>query len=114
MSTNPLGLPDPFVWSNYTDILGGPLFWRPLLTSIVVAVLTVAIILVCACLAAFALARVGFRGRESVSGYFTLGLLFPGAVAIFPLYLMLRQLGLLDSSSGLPCRRRRSGCPSPS
>jgi raffinose/stachyose/melibiose transport system permease protein len=52
-------------------------------------------------MAAFALARIKFRGRELFRNYFMLGLLFPLAVAILPLYLQIRTIGLLDSYLGV-------------
>lgn len=101
ISTNPLGLPDPFVWDNYAAVLGEGVILRPLLNSIVVGALTVAVVLVCGTLATFAISRFTFKWRESVYAFFTLGLLFPAAVAILPLYLMLRQLDLLNSPLGV-------------
>lgn len=101
ISADPLGLPDPVIWDNYAAVLGGDVFWRPLLNSILVGVCTVVFVLVSGTLATFALSRFGFRGRESVYGFFTLGLLFPAAVAILPLYLMLRQLDLLNTPLGV-------------
>jgi len=52
-------------------------------------------------MAAFVLARVEFAGRHALGTYFTLGLLFPIGSAILPLYLLLRNIGLLDSLYGL-------------
>ena len=45
-------------------------------------------------MAAFALARIEFRGRDTLYSFFVLGLLFPTAVAVLPLYVLLRDLGL--------------------
>ncbi len=101
ISTNPLGLPNPVMWENYAAVLVGDAFWRPLLNSVIVGLLTVVIVLVCGTLATFALSRFTFRGRESVYAFFTLGLLFPAAVAILPLYLMLRLLDLLNTPIGV-------------
>lgn len=101
ISTNPLGLPNPWVWDNYASVLGGGVIWVPLVNSIIVGLLTVAIVLVCGVLATFAISRFRFRGRETVYGFFTIGLLFPAAVAILPLYLMVRDLGLLNSPLGV-------------
>ena len=58
-------------------------------------------VLPAASLAAFVLARYAFRGREVVYGLFTLGLLFPVAVAILPLFIVLRQVGLLSNPLGV-------------
>ena len=52
-------------------------------------------------MAAFVLARYPFRGRELVYGLFTIGLLFPIAVAILPLFVTLRQVGLLSNPLGV-------------
>ena len=52
-------------------------------------------------MAAFALSRYTFKGREALYTLFTLGLLFPISVATLPLYLLLRQLGLLESPLGV-------------
>jgi len=101
ISADPLGLPNPIVWDNYAAVLGGDVFWRPLVNSAVVGALTVVLTLISGTLATFALSRFKFRGRESVYGFFTLGLLFPAAVAILPLYLMLRQLHMLNTPLGV-------------
>jgi hypothetical protein len=49
----------------------------------------------------FAFARMTFPGREVLFTFFALGLLFPTAVAILPLYILVRGLGLLDSPLGV-------------
>ncbi|MHA7189430.1 carbohydrate ABC transporter permease [Arthrobacter sp. MDT2-16] len=111
IAANPLGLPLPATFENYSTILGGDLFWRPLFNSIVIAVLTVAIMLITASLAAYPLARFQFRGREAVYAFITLGLLFPAAVAITPLYLLLRQLDLLNTPIGVALPQVAFGIP---
>ena len=101
IGAEPWGLPTDPVWSNYTDVLGGGLFWQTLLNSVVIAALTLVLVLVAGTTAAYAVSRLRFRGRESVYSFFTLGLLFPAAVAILPLYLMVRQLGLMNTPLGV-------------
>ncbi len=99
--TEPVGLPEPWVTSNYTTILESRSFWRQLWNSTLIALLTTLIVLPAASLAAFVLARFRFWGRELVYGLFTLGLLFPVAVAILPLFIVLRQIGLLSHPLGV-------------
>jgi len=101
IGSSPLGLPATPVWSNYGDVLTGDTFWRTLFNSLTVASLTLLFVLVSGAMAAFAVSRLRFRGRESVYAFFTLGLLFPAAVAILPLYLMIRQLGLMNTPLGV-------------
>src|SRR4029078_4131280 len=52
-------------------------------------------------MAAFALSRYTFKGREALYTLFTIGLLFPFTAAALPLYLLLRQLGLLENPLGV-------------
>ncbi len=76
-----------------------------------IALLTAAIVLPAASLAAYVIARYPFKGRELVYGLFTLGLLFPVAVAILPLFIMLRQVGLLSSPLGVALPQAAFGLP---
>ncbi|MGD2102857.1 MAG: carbohydrate ABC transporter permease [Acidimicrobiia bacterium] len=101
IASDPVGLPDPWVFANYLDTLALPAFWHQMLNSTVIAVVTTAVVLPAASLAAFVIARYRFRGREGFYTLFTLGLLFPVAVAILPLFIVLRQLGLLNSPLGV-------------
>jgi len=107
-------IPSPWVVSNYTDILFGAnagVFWREVLNSLIVAVIAVAATVIPASLAAFALARVAFRGREAMYTLFVLGLLFPAAVAILPLYILVRDLGLSGNFIGVALPEAAFGLP---
>ena len=101
LAANPVGLPDPWVWTNYTDSLTSASFWVQLRNSAVVAGLSTGIVVLFAALAAFVIARREFPGREVAYTVFTLGLLFPVTVAILPLLILVRDIGLLDNPLGL-------------
>jgi raffinose/stachyose/melibiose transport system permease protein len=97
-------IPDPWVVSNYTDVLFGkdaPAFWRQFANSAIIAAVAVTATVVLGSCAAFVFARIAFRGREAFYTLFTLGLLFPAAVAILPLYILLRQIGLEGNLLGV-------------
>ncbi|WP_156165019.1 carbohydrate ABC transporter permease [Demequina silvatica] len=94
LAANPTGLPDPWMWQNYWEILSQPLFWRQLLNSTLVAVATTAGVVLFGTMAAYPLARYSFKGRELVFVIFTTGLMFPLTVAVLPLYLLLRDMGI--------------------
>ena len=111
LAANPVGLPDPWIWTNYTDSLTGPSFWTQLRNSVVVAGLSTFIVVLFASLAAFVLARRQFPGREVAYTVFTLGLLFPATVAILPLIILIRDLGLQDSLIGLALPEAAFGLP---
>jgi raffinose/stachyose/melibiose transport system permease protein len=107
-------IPSPWVLSNYTDVLVGPnsgVFWQEVLNSLVVAAIAITATVVPASLAAFAFARIAFRGREAMYTLFTLGLLFPAAVAILPLYILVRDLGLSGNFLGVALPEAAFGLP---
>jgi raffinose/stachyose/melibiose transport system permease protein len=99
------------VFGNYIEVLGSKTFWGLVANSLLVAVGATAGVVVCGAMAAFALARIDFRGRELAYGAFTLGLLFPVGVAVLPLYLLLRQLDLLNSLWGVAIPEAAFGLP---
>jgi raffinose/stachyose/melibiose transport system permease protein len=101
LRTDPFGLPDSWVWSNYTDILTGHRFWEMLLNSLIIALLTVALTVTTGAMVAFLFAHLTFFGDRYLLSYFMLGLLFPAATAILPLFIKIRDLGLLDSYWGV-------------
>src|SRR5580765_416332 len=92
INTDPAGLPSPWVWSNYSGILSSGTFWRFLGNSALIAVVATSVAVGCGSMAAYALSRYSFKGREAFYGLFTVGLLFPLGVATLPLYLLLRQI----------------------
>lgn len=98
---NPFGLPLHPRWSNLTSILSGARYWRLLGNSLLVAGFVTAITVMLAGMAAFVLAHIRFFGREMLMGYLMLGLMFPAATAMLPLFIQIRDLGLLDSYAGL-------------
>jgi raffinose/stachyose/melibiose transport system permease protein len=101
ISEDPVGLPRPWVFDNYREILTSDTFWRQVTNSVVIAAITMALVIPCASAAAFALARFEFRGREAVFSLFTLGLLFPLTVAVLPLFITLRSFDLLNNWLGV-------------
>jgi raffinose/stachyose/melibiose transport system permease protein len=111
LSDNSFGLPSPWVVSNYTGILGDTAFWRMLGSSTLIAVATTILTVGAAALAAFALARFAFKGRELLFTLFAIGLMFPFAVAILPLFVLLRTFGLLDNPWGVILPQAAFGLP---
>ena len=107
----PVALPDPWVTDKYTSTMQSSGFWRQVANSTVIAILTTAIVLPAASMASFVIARYSFRGRQAVYGLFTLGLLFPVAVAILPLFIVLRQADLLSNPLGVALPQAAFGLP---
>ena len=101
LRTNPFGLPSQWLWSNYEGVLTTPHVWEMLGNSVSVGALTVLITLAVSAPAAFAFAHLKFFGEQLLLNYLLLGLTFPFATAILPLFLQIRDLGLLDTHWGI-------------
>jgi raffinose/stachyose/melibiose transport system permease protein len=101
ISTNSTGLPSPWVWTNYSTILSSAPFWQFLWNSTLIAAVATTLAVGLGSMAAFALSRYVFRGREAVYTLFISGLLFPIGIAALPLFLQLQLLGLLDNPFGV-------------
>jgi raffinose/stachyose/melibiose transport system permease protein len=101
LRTNPLGLPHVWLWHNYWDILTSRRYWRVLGNSLLIASFTVVLTVALAATAAFAFAHLRFFGRRFLFNYLVLGLMFPAAAAILPLFIRVRQLGLVDTPWGV-------------
>jgi raffinose/stachyose/melibiose transport system permease protein len=111
IAAHPVAIPDPWIGSNYSAVLRDHAFWRQLVNSAVIATIATLLTVGLGAMVAFALSRYQFRGRELIYVIFTLGLLFPIAVAILPLYILIRQLGLLDSPLGVALPEAAFGLP---
>lgn len=98
---NPFGLPAEWQWSNYGNILTSQRYWMQMGNSLLIAGLTVFLTLLFASMAAFTFAHVKFFGSDFLLNYFLIGLMFPAATAILPLFIRIRDLGLLDTYWGV-------------
>ncbi|MFQ3648092.1 MAG: carbohydrate ABC transporter permease [Anaerolineae bacterium] len=97
----PFGLPATPRWENYTDILRSETFWRQLGNSAFIVFGTVSITVTTSALLAFVFSRLMFPGRELIFNFFTLGLLFPVTIAFLPVFIQIRQLGLINNHFGI-------------
>src|SRR6266576_3254287 len=101
LRTNPFGLPQVWEWQNYAGILLSKRYWQLLGNSLIISTMTVVLTLIAASMAAFVFAQIKFFGSAMLMSYITMGLLFPAATAILPLFIKVRDLGLLDSYFGV-------------
>jgi len=101
ITVDPSGFPSKWQLVNYTEVLSSPIFWRQLSNSVICAVGTTIGVVVLGVAASFVLARYNFSGRAALYALFAAGLMFPITVAITPLYIMIRGLGLSDSLAGI-------------
>ena len=105
LSASPV--PRALTLDHFRDLLGargshGELsFLHHAGASLAVAIATTAVGIALSCTAAYALSRFRFPGRTSALTGFLVVQMFPASLLIIPLYVLLHQLGLLNSLSGL-------------
>ncbi|HET6599417.1 MAG TPA: carbohydrate ABC transporter permease [Burkholderiaceae bacterium] len=87
--------------SSYADVFRHQPFARNIVNSIVVGVVVVAVSLVLAVQAAFALGRIRFRGRSTLLVTILMVSMFPQVAVLSGMFELVRALGLYDSLPGL-------------
>ncbi|WP_314146624.1 carbohydrate ABC transporter permease [uncultured Leifsonia sp.] len=94
----PNWIPLDFEWGNFLKAINGPL---PLLTnmfnSLLIAVITTLGLLITAPMAGYAFARLEFPGRNAMFVALLASLMVPIQVTIIPLFLIMRNLGLINT-----------------
>ncbi|WP_369031097.1 carbohydrate ABC transporter permease [Streptomyces adonidis] len=80
---------------------GGLDFWRYLLNSVIVSTLISGCQLFFSAMAAYAFARLRWRGRDTVFGLFLAGLMVPAIFTLLPNFVLIKQLGLVDNLLGI-------------
>ncbi|MGW4945651.1 carbohydrate ABC transporter permease [Actinoplanes sp. NPDC004185] len=108
---NPFGLPEPWVPGNYLDTLGSGAFWLQAGNSLTVAIASTVLVVLVGAMAAYIFARYAFPGRELLFMLFAIGLMFPFAVAILPLFVLLREMNLLNNPLGVILPQAAFGLP---
>ncbi len=101
ITVSPSGWPDPWVITNYTQVLTSSMFWQQFGNSTISAVSTTVGAVALALMASFVIARYDFKGRGAMYSLFAAGLMFPLTVAITPLYLLIKNLGLTNNLIGI-------------
>ena len=101
ITASPAGLPGPWQFDNYLSVLSSGVFWQQLGNSVIAAVTTTVGVVVLGLMVSFVIARYRFRGRDALYSLFAAGLMFPITVAITPLYLLVKDLGLTNSLAGV-------------
>jgi raffinose/stachyose/melibiose transport system permease protein len=111
ITSSPAGFPSPWRIDNYLNVLTGPTFWLEIGNSAIVGLATTAGVVALGLMVSFVLARYHFRGRGAMYSLFAAGLMFPITVAITPLYILIKDLGLMNSLAGVILPQIAFGLP---
>ena len=100
-SIPPTFIPDPITGANFGRVTDAFNFWRFTANSIGVALTSTVLQVVTATMAAYAFARMEFKGRELLFALYLATMMIPLQVVIVPLFIEMRNLGLVDSYAAL-------------
>jgi multiple sugar transport system permease protein len=94
-------LPTRWTFENYVKLWKQSSYPVLVLNSLAVTTLTVLICLATGTIAAYAFSRFRFAGRVQIMLAYLVVRMFPAVLMIIPLFIVMRQVGLLDSTTGL-------------
>ena len=97
----PALVPRELVLDHYRALFRERDFWTPVRNSLVVAGATTVLSVVLGAVCAYALARLRFRGKAVMLAFVLAVSMFPQISIVSPLYLLLRELRLLNTYPGL-------------
>jgi len=111
MFRNPFGLPETWSLDAFVEVWRRASFGTYLRNSLLVTGASAALLLLCAAPAAYALARYRFRLQTFLFLFFLAGIMIPIRLGILPLYILMRDLNLLDTPFSLIFTYAASGMP---
>jgi ABC-type sugar transport system, permease component len=94
---NIVGLPSQFLWSNYVEAFASAKVSLYLLNSIFVCAVTILATIILSSTTAYAITRMKWKLNNSVLMIILLGLMIPIHSALLPLFIILKNLKLLNS-----------------
>jgi multiple sugar transport system permease protein len=101
ITANIVYIPTRFTFDNYVKLWSQSNYSTLIVNSLVVTTLTVVICLLTGAIAAYAFSRYNFRGRTQLMLAYLVVRMFPAVLMIIPLFIVLRNVGLLDNRLGL-------------
>jgi multiple sugar transport system permease protein len=100
-STPPKPIGSEIAWHNFADAWNFLPFGRFMVNGLVVSVLGTLVVIVSSTLAAYAFARLRFRGRERIFVLYLSTLMIPQEVLVVPMFILMQQLGWVNSYAAL-------------
>jgi ABC-type glycerol-3-phosphate transport system permease component len=89
------GMPNPVRWSNYAD--GWFAMWRYIANSLIFSLASVIAVVFLSSLSGYVFARHRFPGKETIYLLILALLMVPGVLTLIPAFVLVRQLGLINT-----------------
>lgn len=100
-NNNPVGLPTELYFENYVHVVTKTLMPTYILNSAVITVISLAFILLIGFITGYFLSRFTFKGRNVLYSYYMIGMLIPIHALLVPIYILTKNVGLVNSAGGL-------------
>lgn len=100
-SNNPVGFPARWLVDNYKRVITQTAIPRYMLNSAIITVISLAFILLIGFITGYFLSRFKFKGRDMLYAYFLVGMLIPIHALLVPMYIINKNLNLIDTRIGL-------------
>lgn len=101
LATPPTLMPQEPTWDNYTRVMETIPLWQMFKNSIFLSVSATILQILTSALAAYAFARITFKGRELLFLLYLSTMMVPFQVTVVPLFIEMEKLGLVDTYLGL-------------
>lgn len=98
---NIIGLPKNWLWSNYISAMNTGNMGRYFINSLIVTIAAIAISIMAALMATYALTRIKWRASKLMNSFLMLGLTIPLQASIVPVYVILSKAHWLNKYSTL-------------
>jgi raffinose/stachyose/melibiose transport system permease protein len=95
--SNTLGWPKSFTLESYVKVFRNEHFGVNIWNSVFILMMTIIIIVALASMVAYGLGRYSFKFKQGVMLYFLIGLMFPVQLGVVPVFLIIKNLGLINS-----------------
>lgn len=91
----------PYTLMNYPNIILNSEVPQWLINSLFIAVISTILTVILSAMAAYAIAKIEFKGKQAIFFYFLLGLMVPGEATIVPLFITVNGMNLIDTYAGM-------------
>ncbi|MDT2763720.1 carbohydrate ABC transporter permease [Enterococcus asini] len=95
--TNTLGIPKGFSIQNYIKLFVNDHFEKYFFNSVIILLFSVILLVILSSFVAYGLGRYTFRGNRFLRVFFLIGMMFPVQLGIVPIFLLIKNMGLMDS-----------------
>jgi len=99
--TNTLGIPKEWSFDAYLDVFRVEGFHYNILSSVVILIGSLVLLIFLSSMVAYGIGIYTFKYKQVVTVYFLLGLMFPVQLGIVPIFLIIKNLGLINSVWGV-------------